>query len=94
MLIYVELSKSNVITLQTLHAHKQGLLLGPFQVHARLLREGCEHLLVRCSEDGHGAGRGSGSGGDEGSPDLLCCGHPDEHLVVHDAKTMAQKETS
>lgn len=81
------------IIANNMHKNKN-VLLGPFQVHARLQWEGCEHLLLRCSEGGDGAGRWSRGGSHEGSADFLSCGHPDEHLVVHDAQTVAQEEHS
>ena len=74
----------------TEYAGKQDLLLWPFQVHSRLLREGCEHLLLWSSEGGDGAGRWRRGGSDKGPADLFSCSHPDEKLVIHDAETVTQ----
>lgn len=70
---------------------KQNVLLWPLQVHARLLWESCEHLLLLCSEGGDRAGRWSRGRSHKGSADLLCCGHSNEKLVVDNAQPVTKE---
>lgn len=40
-----------------------------------------------CREGGDGTGRRGWGRSHKGSPDLFCCRHSDEKLVVHNAQT-------